>query len=460
FTSPNVFGKRTWDVWVHSYMMLGLLEVNRYWPNEKYLNACRKAGDLLVSTFSKGDKSLAMLGNHQGLSSTIVLESMVKLYFATGDSRYLDFAKHIIQQMEAREGLQVVSRSLKGYDLSQIGTGKIYQLCWNFVGLVRLFEATGMRDYHKAAENAWQNICDFHLTPAGGPWGGIAGHKEVFNDKEFFSPYAMTETCSIMSWIHLNRELLRFSGDARYADEIEKTIYNAILGAQDPNGEDWCYFTFPNGRRNNTYYWACCKSSGAIALEEIGPLIFGKMQNGVAVNLYSESAATTTLPSAGATKITQKTNYPKDGEIKLIIEPAKAAAFPLFLRVPQWAEEAAIHINGKTFNEPITPGAYVKLMREWKRGDEVVLNLPMKLRVHPKTYSVDHHGQEVVRMDYFAVTRGPLVYAAGLIDGFKREDTFKLPKLNPETQFTPAPVPPGFNGPAFHMMIPGRQPIL
>lgn len=460
FTSPNVYGKRTWDVWVHAYMILGLLEVNRFWPNPKYLDAARKIGDLFISVFGRGDKSLAMLGNHQGLSSTILLEPMVKLHQATEDTRYLDFARLIVRQAEAREGLQPVSRSLEGLDLSQIGTGKIYQLGWNFVGILRLFEVTGERDYLRAARNAWQNISDYHLTLAGAPWGGVAGHHEVFNDKEFFNPYGFVETCSVMSWIHLNRDLLRLSGDARFAEEIEKSLYSSLLGAQDPNGEDWCYFTFPNGKRNNTYYWACCKSSGALALEEIAPLAYGRREDGLTVNLYTESSMKVVLPKAGETKLTQTTAYPGGSEVKLVLEPATSVSFPLWIRIPSWAEGASVAVNGKPAGETPVPGRYCKLLREWKHGDEVRLTFPMKLKVHLKTYTVDHHGQEIVKMDYFALTRGPLLYATGLIDGYKKEETVKIPKLFAEAQFSAAPVPPGFNGPAFQLNLPGRNPIL
>ena len=90
-----------------------------------------------------------------------------------------------------------------------------------------------------------------------------------------FSPHAYVETCSTLAWIQLNRELLAITGDARYAAEIERSAYNDLLGAQAPNGEDWCYYSFPNGRRVHTTYWRCCKSSGAMALEELPSIAYG-----------------------------------------------------------------------------------------------------------------------------------------------------------------------------------------
>ena len=123
--------------------------------------------------------------------------------------------------------------------------------------------------------NVWRNIRDHHLTLGGGPWGGVAHRsREVFNPAAVFSPYGYVETCSTLAWIQLNRELLGITGEAAYAEEIERSAYNDLLGAQAPDGEDWCYYSFPNGRRVHTTYWRCCKSSGAMALEELPSLAY------------------------------------------------------------------------------------------------------------------------------------------------------------------------------------------
>lgn len=462
-TSDAAYKKvKTWDVWVHTYMMLGLLELNRYYPNEKYLTAAKKIGDLCVRTFTNGDKRITEMSNHFGLSATILLEPMVELYRTTGDKRYLDFGTLIVEQMEAKPELQVIKRNLQGADAAAIVTGKVYQLLWNYVAIAKLYEFTANPDYLKAIKHGWQNVRDHHLTLDGGPWGGIARHTETFNEKGYFSPYGFVETCSTMAWIHLNRELLRITGEAKYAEEIEKTAYNALLGAMDPNGEDWCYFIFPNGKRTNTFDWACCKSSGALALEELAPLVYSKMEDGLSVNLYTASASLINLSSVGEIKLTQQTDYPTGHQIKLTVDPVKmkAAVFPLFVRIPSWAKEATIKVNEASVREKITPDSYLKLMREWKAGDQVVLDFPMKLHVHQKSNTTYEKTTEVVKLDYIAFTRGPLAYATGLIDGYKREDTLLVPREKPESLFTSITAPIGINGPAFKLALPDRAPIV
>lgn len=458
-TSPHVSKSRTWDVWVHAYLILGLLEANRYFPDPRYVEAARKIGDLCHDVFVRQGRTTAEMGNHVGLSGTILLEPAVDLYELTRDPRYRELARRIIEQIEGRPGLEILSRSLKGVDLQQIGDGKIYQLLWNYVGIAKLFRMEGKNELRRAAEHGWSETVKHHLTLDGGPWGGIAAHHEVYNQRSYWSPYGLVETCSTMSWIHLNREMLLLTGEAEYAEEIEKTAYNSLIGAQDPNGEDWYYFSFPNGRRNNTYYWACCKSSGALALEELPPLMFGQTGDGISVNLYGESAAR--VETAGTeVRLTIHTQYPRQGVVRVHLEPAQERSFALRLRIPSWARGASVKVNQERAGRAVEAGAYWHLERTWRRGDVVTLDMPMPVRVERKSYVEKQGQQEIARLDYMALLRGPLVYATGLIDGYKREETLRLPATAAESLFSPAATPAGTRGPAFQLKLSNRDPIV
>jgi uncharacterized protein len=282
----------------------------------------------------------------------------------------------------------------------------------------------------------WRNIRDHHLTLGGGPWGGVAHRsREVFNPAPVFSPYGYVETCSTFAWIQLNRELLGITGEAAYAEEIERSAYNDLLGAQAPDGENWCYYSFPNGRRVYTTYWRCCKSSGAMALEELPSLAYTASADGVRVNLLGASEATLQMPDVGAVRLEQRTGYPFDGEVAIRVTPDRAATFRIEVRIPQWAAGASIRVNGAGV-EAAPPGAYFPIQREWRKDDAITLSLPMQPQTHFRTHSNTQESrtpddvpvrQEVLHFDYFAVTRGPLVYSTGLIDGYKIEETLRLP---------------------------------
>lgn len=456
---------RTWDIWTHSYLLLGLLAAHTALNEPRYLAAARRIGDLCWRSLVEGDIDITTLGNHHGMSATVLLDPAVELFMATGEPRYLALAERILQQAETHPELALLSRSLSGVDASEIATGKAYQLAWNLVGLAKLHRATGRDDCRRAVETMWTNIRDHHLSLGGGPWGGV-GHRsrEVFNPRGIFEPQAYVETCSTLAWLQLNRELLSITGEARYAEEIERTAYNDLLGAMAPNGEDWCYYSFPNGRRVHTTYWRCCKSSGAMAVAELPGLTYSVGPSGIDVNVYGPSVATVQLPGGSTLRLTQETDYPFDGAVRLRVDGT--GHFTLRLRIPTWAADAALQLNGVPFDIALPPGEFAAIERQWQPGDTLRLSLPMAITVQRRQQKNTQESrapdgspvaQQVLRYDYLALTRGPLVYATELIDGFKTEETIRPPDLPPAQWLALGEIGP--EGAAIEMRLGYRAPL-
>ncbi len=430
---------RTWDVWIHAYLALGLLEVHRQLGDADALRTATKIGDLVARALGDGI-DITSLGNHHGLSATVFLDAAVELFDATGDARYLALAETILAQADAQPRLALLTQALAGADPSEIATGKAYQLAWNLVGLAKLHRLTGDARYGEAVDKQWRAIRDHHLTLGGGPWGGAMHRsREVFNAAGTFSPYAYVETCSTLAWIQLNGELLRATGQARYAEEIERSACNDLLAAAAPDGEDWCYYVFPNGRRVHTTTWRCCKSSGAMALEELPGLAYAVDADGtLAVHLLGEGEARLALLDGNAVSLRQRTRYPFDGAIAIEVEPATEAAFAIRVRIPAWAEGATARVesaDGASTPLDATPGTHLRVERTWRRGDRIALDLPMQVRVHRAANRNVQHArlpdgrplaQQVLRFDWLALTRGPLVYATGLVDGYRVDETLAL----------------------------------
>ncbi|HEY1131246.1 MAG TPA: beta-L-arabinofuranosidase domain-containing protein [Roseateles sp.] len=426
---------RTWDIWTHSYLVLGLLEAHRHFPNERWLAAACRIGDLCLRTLAEGGIDINELGNHHGMSATVLLDPAVELHLATGEPRYLELARRIVAQADANPALALLTRARAGVDAADIATGKAYQLIWNLVGLAKLHRATGDPDCRDAVQRLWHSIRDKHLTLGGGPWGGVAHRsREVFNAPGAFSPQGYVETCSTLAWLQLNRELLQITGEAVHAEEIERTAYNDLLGAMAPDGEDWCYYSFPNGKRVHTTYWRCCKSSGAMALEELQDVAYVVSDAGdvVTVNLYGPSTLV-----LGKLRLSQHTDYPASGKVQLrVIAPDAGVRFALRLRIPSWAEGATVSLDGQTLPAP-QPGRYAEIAaRPWQGEHVVTLDFPMAPRLHQRVNENIQESrapdgspvaQQVLHHAYVAVTRGPLVYATTLIDGFKTEETVRLP---------------------------------
>lgn len=456
------FHPTSWDVWNLTYMTLGFLELNKHFPIEKYLSTAKNIGELFLRTFGEGKADITNYGTRYGLSATVILESAVELYKATEDQRYLDFARYVIRRLNEREGLRLVPAMLAKKDLETVGDGKIYQNIWNLYALAKFYEISPNPNHLTALENAWNNIYAFHLSPAGGPWGGIGKHKECFNSKNFFSPYGYVETCSIMSWIQFNKQMLHLTGDAKYAQEIEKAAYNALLGAKYSNGIDWSYHSFANGRLHIAHFNDCCPSSGALALEELSPVVYSLRDKGISCNLFTESEADVKLSNAGKVHIVQQTKYPFEGNIRITLHPEKSAAFPLYVRIPDWARTALIKINGKQVDgNSFKAGAYYKIERPWKPKDVVDIQFPYEPKVIYKSENADapQGGKSMYSVDWFALTAGPLVYAAdGLLFGTEREEVITIPDDNPESLFS-AVSDSANRGRIYNLKIPGKKSV-
>ena len=188
-------GRRTWDIWNHTCLILGLLEAYKLFPKSAYLAAASRIGDLCWQTLTAGQINITELGLHHGMSATVLLDAALDLHVATGDRKYLNLATLILEQANQRPELELLEQALAGADAADISTGKAYQLCWNLVGLAKLHKITGNLQYLRAVENLWTSIRKHHLTLGGGPWGGVGlRSREIFNHHSVFSPHGFVET--------------------------------------------------------------------------------------------------------------------------------------------------------------------------------------------------------------------------------------------------------------------------
>jgi len=423
-SNPEIKQTRTWDVWTHAWMMMGLITAAGIPGCESALPAAAKIGDMLVETFMDTGRSILDYGNHQGLSSAIVVEPLARLSLATGDPQYFNFAWKVLQDLESR-GVHVLSAASRHLDVSELGTGKIYQICWLLTGMVVLHELAPELPILENVIHCWQSIKKDHLNPLGGPWGGIATHKEVFNMRGFFHPSGMVETCSTTSWMALNRELFLLTGETTYSSEYERSLLNALMGAQDANGEDWCYFTFPNGRRNNTYFWACCKSSGAMALEEASLMMATSTDREIYINLLVEGDA-----QLEDGKVSLRSSFQSDGARSQIdIESSRHTSGRV--RMPDWGKLTSATVNGLELTLNAGSNEYLEFEIRPGASTRVELVFACTPQVHDYTDQLYHHGQEIARTDYACLSWGPFVYATSPLNGQQHPEVLRWPHLNP-----------------------------
>lgn len=400
----------SWDVWVHKYNLIGLVTYVRYTGNTNLLPTCTRMADLLCETLGDepGKRDIIKSGEHVGMAPTSVLEPMVLLYRLTGKPRYLDFCKYILRAWEQPNGPHLISTLLNEKRVDKVGNGKAYEMLSCLNGALEFYRTTGDKRILTACLNAWQDIVDkrIYLT-------GAMSYRELFHgDFDLPNVNDVGETCVTVTWLQLNAQLLRLTGEARFADQLERVILNQLLGAQLADGSGWGYYVQMEGKK--PYYkgdengvpgvgFTCCLSSGPRGLALIPTVAVTTDAEGVVVNLYESGHARLTLRNGTPVEIVTDTLYPGEDTIRFTVAPVAKKSFAVKLRIPAWCRTASMALNGRFVK--IKPGrdGYVKLKRAWKPGDRIELNLKQEAQL----IVGDHNNRDRV-----AILYGPLVLAA------------------------------------------------
>jgi len=392
----------SWDVWVHKYNLAGLLSYYSVTGSQPALETCRRVGDLVVRTFgdSPGQRDiLQQAGAHMGMAATSVLEPMCRLYRFTGEQRYLDFARYLVRSYDRPQGPRIITSLIQSGSVRQTANAKAYELMSNLIGLIELYRLTGERAFLEPALIAWRDIASRRLYLTGTTSSG-----EYFRD-DFDLPGEeasnVGQGCATVAWLQLNWHLLRVTGEARYADQIERTVYNQLLAAQDPRNGRLCPFTPLNGRKRPALGANDCVSSQPRGLALIPASVWGSREGGIAVMLYVSGEATIPLRADYAVTIKSETTFPAAGAVTLSVRPPKPARFPLFLRVPAWARSFKASVNrGEELSG--AAGDFLRIDRMWKWGDTVRIEMDLSPRLVPGGHSYP---------DHVALERGPQVLA-------------------------------------------------
>ena len=246
------------------------------------------------------------------MAATSVLEPMVLLYRATGERRYLDFCYYITRAWDQPQGPKIIRSLDETGSVFKTANAKAYEMMSNLVGLAELYRLTGDRKFLDPVVAAWKDITAKRLYVT-----GTTSSSEHFRD-DFDLPGEeksdVGEGCATVTWLQLNWQLLRLTGEAPYAQELERTIYNQLLGAQDPHNGDICYFTPLNGKKNPTPGINCCVSSEPRGISMIPQIAWGALDRGVAVELYTPGE----VEIAGV-RLKSETRFPMDGTVMLTV---------------------------------------------------------------------------------------------------------------------------------------------
>jgi len=361
--------------------------------------------------------------------------ALVKLHRATGERRWLDLAlfflnergqKPSVFQREMEHLTPEQARNHRAFFVKPDGSfnteynqdhlpvreqtvpvGHAVRAMYLYSGMADVGAETGDRTLLEACRRLWTSLTTRRMYLTGGI--GPSGDNEGFTgDYDLPNETAYCETCASVGLVLWAHRLLQIERDGRYADVMERALYNGALAGIALDGQRFFYVNPLESRgthhRQEWFGCACCPGNISRLLASLGGYLYSESNEGAFVHLYAKGEATLDLDGRRVV-LRQDTRYPWDGRVTLTVEPERSARFALSLRVPGWAraEDVRLAVNGRTQDATASAG-YLRIEREWERGDTVLLDLPMPIeRVH---------AHPAVRADagQVALQRGPLVY--------------------------------------------------
>jgi len=377
-----------------------------------------------------------------------VYMGLVEMYRTTGKRDYLEVARIMIDNRGSKPG---GSHQNGGTDQTQDrvslrkedeAVGHAVTGMYLYCGAADLYAETGDRKILAALERIWESVTlrKMDITGSVAMGGGKSTRGDPVHEAfgpDYAQPNLYNETCANIGNGMFNWRMLSLSGDARFADEVERVAYNCLNAAVDLKGENWFYcnplnweggpgkghLTGLRWRHNNCY---CCPPSVGRTTASLHNWVYSLSDEGLWVHLYGGNELATTLADGSPVKLTQQTDYPWDGKIKLTVKEAGNQAFAIRLRIPGWTENAALSINGEAFSGAVRPGTYASISRTWKAGDVIELNLPMPVRL------MEAHPMVKNLRNKVAVMRGPIVYCLELPEQEGGEKTWRDGVFLPE----------------------------
>ncbi len=440
-----------WDLWGHYHVMQGLLLWHDFTGDAAAMAATRRAADLVCRTYLDGTRRVADAGSPE--MNMAVSHVLAELYRRTGEPRYLAMAQEIVKDWErAGDYLRTGVAHTPFYQTPRPRWESLHDL----QALAELWRVTGEARYREAFTSHWQTIREFDRRNTGAFSGGEKATGNVFAP----SPI---ETCCTVAWMALSCDMLRLTGDARVADELELATFNAALGAQHPSGRWWTYNTPMDGERKASAHdivfqartgspeLNCCSVNGPRALGMLADWAVMRDDKGLVVNWLGPMDLTLQDPVYGKVTLSCKSHYPLDGEIEWRITSEKP--MQVRFRVPAWATGASAGIGGVT--DPTAagnpagappdtapavytsahahPGSYLGVGDGNLKGPVLVkLHLPMALR------TLEGQREQSGKVSLY---RGPLLLAYDQDDN--AFDETAIPSIDParlkEARLMPSP---------------------
>jgi DUF1680 family protein len=380
-----------WDIHEMAYIIYGLATDYAFYAQSPSLDAAVLAAEYILERWDTMPEDWGADHVAPHVAVTGLERAMLALYKLTDQHKFLDFC--VRERALPEWDLDIVIGRLPGIK------GHIYAYMARCLAQLELYAVEGDENLCGQSDRA----VHFLAAQDGMAITGCAGQWEIWTDDQ--DGYnALGETCATAYQLRVYNQLLCDRHEPAYGEMIERTVYNGLFGAQSPEGRQIRYYTPLEGPRKyhpgDSY---CCPNNFRRIIAELPSMVYYKTSDGgIAVNLFTESEAKVEIDDLGSLEVRQQTDYPNSGRVEIMLNPETPGEFPVYIRIPMWAEGSEVWIDGSSSEkQKAEAGTLVKINRTWNAGERIVVDMPMQWRL------VQGRKHQAGRV---AVMRGPLVY--------------------------------------------------
>ena len=373
----------------------------------------RFVNDFLIPSYGPEANKKPLMSGHPEMEL-----ALVELYRMTGDKRHLNLAEYLLRG-DARIPLKpenyVYHFCGKPFTSRTKLEGHAVRAMYACCGATDYYLETGDETYWKTLNTLWEDLVSSKMYITGGV--GARSDGEAFGDAyELPNAQAYGESCAAIGNMMWNWRMLAATGDGKYADVIERALYNGINSGMSLSGNLYCYrnpLAFDPGTgdviRNEWYDTTCCPPNLERTFASLPGYFYSTSKDGIYVHLFHNSEMNWRLEDGTPIKIVQKTNYPWDGRVEFEVSPAKPTEFTVYVRLPEWSSDSNFKAG---FAEGISDhrNGYARIHRHWSPGDKFNLSFDLRPQL------VEANARVVEDSGRVALQRGPLVYCLEQID--------------------------------------------
>ncbi len=396
---------RSHELYCLGHLLQAAIAYYRATGDRKLLDGGIKFVNYLIANFGPGKRPL--LTGHPELEM-----ALVELYRTTGNRADLELAGYLLSGVE-RERLKLSDSQVtymfsgKPFTSRTEVEGHAVRAMYASSGATDYYLETGDPAYWKTLNRLWDDLTSSKMYITGGVGSRASG--EAFGvSYELPNQQAYGESCAAIANLMFNWRMLMATAESRYADVMERALYNGINSGMSLDGTTYCYRNPLESTgekiRNPWYETTCCPPNLERTFAALPGYMYAVNEKGIYANLYHASDMSWHLPGGEALQIVERTEYPWQGAIHFTVNPARTLETSVFLRIPGWSTGTTVLVNGKAWSAAPVAGHYLEIHRAWKTGDRIDLNLDMRTRLMTANPLLREDAGRV------AVERGPIVY--------------------------------------------------